>query len=615
MGEDPPTSVEVPRADVGRIIGPNGSTLRRLMQATGCKIDIPRRSGGRRQDAGSDDDEAPVAVQLQGGPEQRSKAATAIRDIVDGGDYEDHAARADGAMVIDHNFEDYERRSWLTWKLVSAEHTLGIRVDMGRKAVRVWKAATGPALTGAKATAVREAIEIALAEAKELVELNIDVPIANEPENIIYDPAIRALTEQHGVIVRMQEAEEESRPVRVWGPAEPARDAAMLVEARWVKGKSTTGLLQAPGQVQAMPEAMANDFAGDLRSFEAELSVKVHMGHTILWISGSNAEAVAASKETLREMLQFYLPNGFSYNRELGPSDFVDLLRQDPALRSLAIRPEGAMTLESREGTGWLCGDESYRKPIEKRIEALRKRWAQEHWEMDLDNYGVAMWLLGPGGTGGWVQRMQAECGATIRVEPNSLKVKVEGKERNVEEGKRLVLDALEKLEQKRKAEEDISVREVAAKRSKAVLTEHPPHMQAVLESLRMLEARETEMKRRARMREWEMQEPPRGAAAVAAQGGQDAPAGPEAIGSGAEAPPSQEEQGRLGDDAKRDDWDMLRGLRSKVSEASFKPQIVPAVENRSAGIGRSAVGVPLDAVLQEPNDGPDGVADDDGSR
>lgn len=153
---------------------------------------------------------------------------------------------------------------------------------------------------------------------------------------------------------------------------------------------------------------------------------------------------------------------------------------------------------------------------------------------------------------------MQTDSGATIRVEPNTLKVKVEGRPANVEDGKKLVLEALEKLEAKRKAEEDISVKDVATKRAKSVLSEHPPHMQAILESLRLLEARELEMKRRARMEE--------------------------------RPPPAD----------RREDWDMLRGVRTKVSEAAVKPQLRPEAEPRAAGIGRIQPAAPLDAVLRE---------------
>lgn len=580
----------VPKEIIGRLIGPNGSTLKRLVQSTGCKIEIPRAAKG-------EEEPGEVAVQLLGGLEQRRKAAVAVRDMLEGGEAEDHAARADGAMVIKHSLEDHERRSWLAWKLVPTEHEQKIRVDMGRNAVRIWKSGRGPALTGAAAGKVRAAAEAAIAEARELVELNVDVPIENEPENVGFDAAVRGLTEQYGVLLRFQEAEEDKRPVRVWGPAEPARDAALMVEARWVKGKSTSSLLQAPGQVQAMNEEMTNDFNGDIRSLESESSVKVHMGHTVIWISGANAEAVLGAKETLRQMLQFYLPDGFSFNENMGQKEFVDQLRQDPELRFCAQRPGGAMNLDSQQCQGWLCGEAEYREKIEKRIEAMQKKWATEHWEIELDNYGVAMWLLGPNGTGGWLQRMKTDCGAEMKVCPNALKAWVEGPPSKVEAGKALILEGLEKLEEKRKADEDISVQEVATKKQKKVLTEHPPHMQAVLDSLRLLEARELEMKRRARMRDWDNERPPGPAAAAAARA--EPPAA--AASASADSPAAGGQEGRIGDDTQRDDWQMLRGLRTKIHEAAVKPQTVPEVESRAAGIGRMVVGAAADAVIQEP--------------
>merc|ERR1711933_652690 len=65
-------------------------------------------------------------------------------------------------------------------------------------------------------------------------------------------------------------------------------------------------------------------------------------------------------------------------------------------------------------------------------------------------------------------------------------KVWVEGKPQQLEEGKKLVLEALEKLEQKQKQDEENGGRTVKVKE---VLTEQPPHMRAILEKLAMLEA------------------------------------------------------------------------------------------------------------------------------
>lgn len=608
--EEVPESLEVPEADVGRIIGPNGSTLKRVIQATGCRIEV---LGGPKRDTG-----LPAAVRLAGSVEQRRLAVAAIKDIVAGGDAEDHAARADGAMVLTHGLEDFERRSWAAWRLIPVEHENGVRVDMGRKAMRIWASSGRRGLLGPAAEKLMQLAKSVVAEAKELHELSVDCPLDYEPEHAGFDAAVRGLVDQHGLLVRAPLPEDGRVALRLVGPVEAVRDAALMLEARFVKGKSTASILQVPGQVQAMAEQMMADFTEDLRALEADSQVKVHLGHTALWLSGANAEAVCGARETLREMLQFYLPEGFSFRPQLKPQAFVDKLRQDEKLRTLAAHRDVAMALDRQEETAWLCGGKEQREAILQRIEELWQKWASEHWEVDLDNYGVAMWLLGPSGTGQWLGRMQAESGATIKVCPNSLKVWVEGAPPQVEAGSRLVLEGLERLKQKQREDQDVPIREVATKNAKSLLTEHPPHMTAILEGLRLLEARELEARRRARMRELQRSRSrsPRTATgrlpqATAGAGGERVPASAlqqqdqqqqqqqqvaEGEGGAVEAVP-QEEQER----------DLFRGLRQRVATAALLPQLMPKRETSAAGVGRTPEAAPADAAIHELSDGEEG--------
>merc|ERR1719230_100228 len=116
------------------------------------------------------------------------------------------------------------------------------------------------------------------------------------------------------------------------------------------------------------------------------------------------------------EMLQFYLPEGFLVMKGLKKSA-VDKIREDEELRSLRVKPDCGFSLHPAEGIAWICGA-PLREKVQARIEAILAKWALEHFELDLTDFGEAMWLLG---------RMQSESGAKIQVNPNELKVYIDG--------------------------------------------------------------------------------------------------------------------------------------------------------------------------------------------
>lgn len=474
--EEPPNEVEVPALDVGRIIGHAGSIIKRLIQSTGCKIEVP--SGGSKK-------EGNVLVQLSGTPEQRRIAAAAIKDICAGGDAADHVGRAQGAMVLQHGLEGFERPSWITWRLVPTERAHNVKVEVGRNAVRLWTTA-GRIVTGEAAERAKAEALAAIAEARQLIELTVDCRLDLEAENADKDLALGPLIDQYGVLVRVNRPEGGVVPIKVVGPADPARDVAELIEARYVKGKTATSVLQLPGQVQAMHGQMKTDFETDVRALEEELRVKVECRRSVLSVMGPNAESVYNAKQTLRDMLVFYFPKDFFLLKGLH-REAVKSLRADPDLRMIAARADCAIAWDGREGTGWICGSVESRQDVEKRIDALMKKWCAENWEMDLEDYGQAMWLLGPKGTGDFLQRMQMDSGAKIKVCPNALKVSAQGHPMRVKEAEKLVKDALQKLEEKKKKEEE----EGEIIKVKPMLTEHKPEMQQLLSRLNELKEKE----------------------------------------------------------------------------------------------------------------------------
>merc|ERR1712151_432761 len=127
--------------------------------------------------------------------------------------------------------------------------------------------AGGP-LEDTVAEKVQEATGVVLAEAEELVEIVVDAKDRLEPEDAPTDPAVEPLIEQHGVIVRVCDQDDnvvsDIIKVRLIGPSKPVRDAEELVRARFVQGKATASVLQAVDQVQGMDKEMSADFARDL---------------------------------------------------------------------------------------------------------------------------------------------------------------------------------------------------------------------------------------------------------------------------------------------------------------------------------------------------------------
>merc|ERR1719225_31588 len=70
-------------------------------------------------------------------------------------------------------------------------------------------------------------------------------------------------------------------------------------------------VIQAPGQIQALPRQMHGDFEGDLKSLENECNIEVHKYHTMLGVTGACQSTVLQARRTLQEMLMFYLPDEF----------------------------------------------------------------------------------------------------------------------------------------------------------------------------------------------------------------------------------------------------------------------------------------------------------------
>jgi len=435
--DDAPMSVEVPSSSIGMLIGPNGSTIKKLIQSTKCQIEIPK--GVARPGEGEED--LPVTITLTGTPNARRVAAQVVKDVSEGGAVEDHDARAAGALVVNHNFESRDRESWCQWRLTQLEHEFGIRTEISKKAVRVWSTKKG-GLTGEAAKKIKAEVEKCIKEGTELVELEVEGQLDTDPSNANWDMAVNPLVDQYGVLLRIPLPEDGVVKLRLVGPEEPCRDAALLLEARYAKKKFTASILQAPGQVQAMTEDQAADFAGDMRGLESEYSVKVKESHNIIWLFGDNAEGVQNARRTLAEMLPFYLPNGF-HLREHIPQDCIDEFKMDPGIRMLIGQPDCAIQWDRIQGTAWICGSKI--DAVKNRLDEITKKWEACHWEKDLEDYGVAMWLLGPKGSGDWLHRMQLESGSKMKVCPNALKAWVESPDPvKFELGKKAIEEGLE---------------------------------------------------------------------------------------------------------------------------------------------------------------------------
>lgn len=461
-----------------------------------------------------------MEVQLIGDPGQRKRAAKAILDVVAGGDPEDIAGCAEGTMLLQHGLDNFDKQFWLTWRLVPTEAAYKVSASVSRTNVRLWSE-QAHALVGAKAESVQEEVRSAIKEAQELVEIIVNAGVEHDTDYARYDPSVSPLVDRYGVLVHVPRPEDGCIPIKVTGPSEAARDAAALLEAGYVKGKFTASVLQLAGQVQGMEETMAGDFENDLKALEEENKVKVHRSPVLLYIIGNTSDAVAHSRHTIREMLQFYYPDCFHIIRGL-KKDVVEKLREDPQLRVLTARPDCAVSFDQRAGEAWICG--KCHSLVQQRIDAVQKKWDSEHWEYDLPDYGAAMWLLGPRGTGEYLERIQAESGANVKVSPVERKVWAEGPPAKIKQAERLVLEAMRGLQRKKENEEN------APLKPKELLSDVPPHMRNVLAKLAELNEKKriAENKQRILDRElaWQRERGPDALAQEPAQPG-GAPAQP----------------------------------------------------------------------------------------
>merc|ERR1711871_484273 len=150
-------------------------------------------------------------------------------------------------------------------------------------------------------------------------------------------------------------------------------------------------------------------------------------------------------------------------------------------------RPDCAMSLDLKEGSVWICG--KHNEEVQKQVNAVIKYFFQHYWEMTLADYGAAMWLLGPKGTGDYLGRMMADSGAKMKVDPVNKMVCAEGEPHQIKEAKRLVEDALRRLEAKKRQEDAAGGPQVKAR---VLQGEHGSHMANVLSKLAMLDAKNT---------------------------------------------------------------------------------------------------------------------------
>eukprot|EP00746_Dinoflagellata_sp_MGD_P138225 gnl/MRDRNA2_/MRDRNA2_71920_c0_seq1.p1 gnl/MRDRNA2_/MRDRNA2_71920_c0~~gnl/MRDRNA2_/MRDRNA2_71920_c0_seq1.p1 ORF type:complete len:568 (+),score=121.35 gnl/MRDRNA2_/MRDRNA2_71920_c0_seq1:100-1803(+) len=431
-------SVSVPAEQLGLLIGRAGSTIRKLSQSTGCHIDVPHAKS-QGEEAGD------VKVQLVGGTEARARAASVISNILKTGDAADTLATIEGAMVVSHSLPSSDHISWAGWRLTGVEEDHGVCTEIGNQAVRIW-ARTG-VMRKQAIERVRLATESVLREA-ELLEQNI-VAARSElnPDQVAWDRSIQPFVEQWGVLVKSVK-EEGRQLITLLGPQSATRDATALVEARYVKGKATSSVLFAYGQLDAMSTEMANDFSNDLKALQEELQVKIVQGAVALRIASREADAVRRAHSTLRDMLRFYVPDGFALVEGLKPSALMQL-RQDMRLRLLRMRLDCVVALDDVEGSAWFCG--SGRDAAQRHVDTVLKDFSGNHWEMELEDFSHAYWLLGPSGTGAYLGRLQSESGAKIKVCPNKWMVWVDGKPENVKTAKDMILDSLERLKAKRR--------------------------------------------------------------------------------------------------------------------------------------------------------------------
>lgn len=266
--------------------------------------------------------------------------------------------------IIPHDIENADHRGWLSWRLVAVEHDHEVQTIVNEDAVLL--RARRPTMDDVALENVRSVVEAAIIEAQSLTKVAVQMKADVVPKVADLEAATRPLVDQYGLIFKSPK--ESTDPFIIVGPPEPSRDAAALLASRFVQGKSTAVVLQVPGQVQAMPDQMKSDMGNDMKELMAELKVEVKQHDTMVWIDGLDAESVSSAKETLQEMLQFYLEEQFSQCSGLKPA-MVDRLQKDPGLRALMARPGFAIAFDREEGTAWVCGKSQ--EPIQQRIDAV----------------------------------------------------------------------------------------------------------------------------------------------------------------------------------------------------------------------------------------------------
>lgn len=379
--QEAPWSVEVPKSQLTFLLGPSGSTLKRLSTATGCELEVARQGkrkskkisyGGQDQyldDDAADDPSQLVKVFMRGCARKRLIAAEVLQAVAEGDDPEDHAARAEGALVIEHDLQNPDREAWARWRLLMAAHEHGCKAHLGRKTLRL-TCKSGGRISVEAAGRLQAVVDGVIEEVEALVERKVDALDELEPEEAGSDAAVAPFIDQYGVMLRVCDQDDNAVcatiTIRLFGPPLAVEDVAALLTARFIDGKATASVLQVPEEVQSMPSEFADDFSNDLQALESESEVKIHKGKTSLWVAGKDPENVAAAKKTLQEMLQFYLPNSFRLVSGLAPP-VLERLFQDEDLGVLMARDDCVVTLDESDGSAWICGKQQ--AAVRSRIE------------------------------------------------------------------------------------------------------------------------------------------------------------------------------------------------------------------------------------------------------
>merc|ERR1711972_419576 len=131
---------------------------------------------------------------------------------------------------------------------------MGVSAHVGQVTVRL-SVKPGP-LEGELAEKAQSVADTVIREAHELVEIEIDAKNELDPEDAPTHSAILPFADQHGIVVRADDPDDNDdsniTKLRFIGLAEAADDVAALLRARFVEGKSVASVLQVHGQVQAM---------------------------------------------------------------------------------------------------------------------------------------------------------------------------------------------------------------------------------------------------------------------------------------------------------------------------------------------------------------------------